>query len=178
MVSNNKQLQVQTLIDAIEGKKNFALVKFDKTLHTTLENLRKELRDSNAKLKVVKNSLFIKALNKLAAKDKNFKTVREQASGLKDNTAFLMLGEDWSRGLSAFYKFIKGEQSLSFKIGFLDNAVYSTADLTKIAQLPGKDQLIAKIIGGMKTPLSNFNYALKFNMQKFVYILSEKSKQS
>lgn len=177
MVNENKQLQVQNLIDLIQGTSNFALVKFEKTLHSTLEALRKDLAKNGAKLRVVKNSLIVKAFNKLAANNKELHDLQKKASDLKENSALLILGEEWNKGLSAFYNFAKKEQSLSFKLGLLDKSVYLSEDLKKIAQLPPKDQLIAKIIGSMKTPVSKFNYSIKFNMQKFVYILSEKSKK-
>ncbi len=178
MVSENKQLQVQSLIDAIEQGKNFALIKFERTLHTSLEALRRELHTTKGHIQIVKNSLFIKALNKLSSKNKNYKIVRDQAATLKENTAVLLLGEEWNKGLNTFAKFTKTEKTLSFKLGLLDNTVYNSVDLAKISQLPGKNELIAKLLSTFKTPVSNFNYALKFNMQKFVYILSEKSKQT
>jgi len=49
--------------------------------------------------------------------------------------------------------------------------------LEKIAQLPGKNELITNIISSLKSPVSKFVYALKFNTNKFVYILQEKTKE-
>lgn len=178
MASQDKQLQVDALIKLIQQSSNFALVKFEKTLHTSLESLRKELRANGAKIQVIKNSLFIKALNKLSNENKDYIEFTKKASDTRDNSALLMLGEDWSKALGAFHKFTKKETTLSFKLGLIDKTVYLTDDLNKIAQLPSRDQLIAKVIGSMKAPISSLNYAIKFNMQKFVYILSEKSKQS
>ncbi|QQG44025.1 MAG: 50S ribosomal protein L10 [Candidatus Roizmanbacteria bacterium] len=178
MVNTSKKNQVQSFIDLIEKNKNFVIVSFEKTLHTTLESLRKDLRQSGAKIKIIKNSLFQKALNKEALKNKNLEDLQKKFKELQKNSAILMLGDQWNKGLSAFYNFAKKETFLSFKIGFLDDQVYMNDDLKKIAQLPSKEELLAKVIGGLKTPISNLNYALKFNMQKFVYILTAKSKQT
>lgn len=178
MVSEKKLLQTQKFIELLQKSKNFSLVTFEKTLHSTLETLRKELRQHNAKLQVVKNSLLEKALNKLSSQNKDFADLKKEAKSLlKKNSALLFLDDEWSRGLAAFYKFTKKEQSITFKLGFLDKKVYQNNELIRMAQLPSREELIAKVIGGMKTPISKFNYAIKFNMQKFVYILSEKSKQ-
>lgn len=177
MVNQQKQSQVQALIKSLQSSNNFALVKFERTLHTTLETLRRDLKVSGSKLKVIKNALFIKALNKLIGQNKSLSNLKQQTKELKDNSALLLLGKDWSKGLSAFHKFSDKEKSLSFKIGVLDNQVYQTQDLIKIAQLPSKEELIAKVIGSMKTPISKLNFSLRFNMQKFVYIISQKSKR-
>jgi large subunit ribosomal protein L10 len=178
MVNDTKQKQVQSLIDAIEQTGNFALVKFEKTLHTTLEALRTDLRETDTKFKVIKNTLFEIALNKLAHKEKKFRELKTQAAALKENSALLLLGKEWNKGLTAFHKFAKKDQTLSFKVGIIDQELYVSNDLIRLAQLPSKEELVAKVIGNMKTPISKFNYALKFNLQKFAYILSEKSKQS
>lgn len=177
MVNQQKQSQVQTLIKSLQSSNNFALVKFERTLHTTLETLRRDLKVSGSKLKVIKNALFIKALNKLIGQNKSLSNLKQQTKELKDNSALLLLGKDWSKGLSAFHKFSDKEKSLSFKIGVLDNQVYQTQDLIKIALLPSKEELIAKVIGSMKTPISKLNFSLRFNMQKFVYIINQKSKR-
>jgi len=178
MANDNKQNQVQVLIDTIQGNNNFALIRFEKTLHISFEALRKELRASGSKIKIIKNSLFVKALNKIASKDKSFNNIKEKTSTIRENSAMLLLGEEWSNGLNAFHKFLKNEKTLSFKIGFLDKIVYGSSELEKIAQLPSKETLVGQIIGSMKAPIYKFNHSIKFNMQKFVYIISEKSKQA
>ncbi|MBI4004638.1 50S ribosomal protein L10 [Candidatus Roizmanbacteria bacterium] len=154
------------------------MIKFEKTLHTTLETLRSELRNHSTQLKIVKNSLLSKALNKLSQQDSSFQPLAEDKQSLRENSALLLLSDEWSKGLGAFQKFREKELTLFYKVGILDKQVYHSDDLTRIAKLPSKDELIAKVIGNMKTPISSFNFALKFNLQKFVYVLSEKSKQS
>jgi large subunit ribosomal protein L10 len=178
MVNQSKKDQVQVLIQLLESSDNFTLLRFEKTLHGTLEKLRGELRATGSKLKIVKNSLFEKAINKLAQKKETFKELRGQIGTNRENSAVLMLGEDWSRALNVFQKFIDTEKTITFKFGLLDSKVYKMDDLMKIAKLPSKDVLIAKLIGSFKSPPSRLNFALKFNLQKFVYILSEKSKQT
>lgn len=178
MVNINKQSQVDLLSKSLTVSSNFILVKFDKTNHQTLEKLRRELRKNQAKISVIKNSLLEKAINKLSTTNKLFKDFRKKFLPLKENSAVLMLEGDWSRGLNAFFQFMKSEKSLSFKFGTLDQALYSEAEVNRIAQLPGKDQIIAKIIGSMKSPMNKTLYALKYNAIKLVNILSQKSKQS
>lgn len=178
MPSKLKQDQLQVVVDAIRKAPNFALVKFEKTTHKTLEALRKELRGADSQVKVVKNTLLEKAINKLSGEHKHFKELHKQAFPIKEKTALMTLGSDWSKGLKAFHTFIQKETSVSFKSGYLEETVYNAGDMVKISTLPAREQLVAKVIGGMKSPMYSLAYSLKYNMQKFVYVLSEKSKQT
>lgn len=178
MLASQKKEQLNQLVETLKTSNNFALVKFDKTTHIALEGLRKELRSKNAKIKVVKNSLLEKALNILSSENKEIGTVKKTAFPVKDTTAILTLGEQWSDGLSVFKTYTEKEKSLSFKIGFLDKTVYSIAEMKKIADLPGRDALIGKLLGSLKAPISRTTRSMKFNAQKLVYILNAKAQQA
>lgn len=178
MANTKKLTKLSGINDFLSLNTNFALVKFERTTHISLEALRKQLKASEAKLKVVKNSLFEKSINKLSQTDNKFVTVSKKMFPLKESTAVLTFGKDWNKGLTAISNFIKKDQTIDFKFGYIDQEVYESSTLKRIAQLPSKEQLIAKVIGGMKSPMSHTVYALKFNLQKLVYVLDAKSKQS
>jgi len=175
MVSISKQKTVEDLLSFLASYPNLALIRFDKTTHATLEQLRKTLIKNAGRLKVVKNSILQKALTKAAVKNKKLQPFEKKAvSILKDNTALLGLPANWSNGLNAFSQFISKEKSLSFKIGLLDQEVYLAEDMVRIANLPSHTQLIAKIIGSLKSPMSKTVYSMKFNTNKLVYVLKAK----
>lgn len=178
MASQKKQIILDQIVTFLKKNLNFTIIKFDKTKHTSLETLRKELKKSGSNVKVVKNSIFEKAILKLSGENKDIKEFNSKISDLKDSTAIIGLGSDWSKGLSAFYNFIKKETTLSFKLGILDSQIYTSEVLTKIAQLPPKEELLGKIIGSLKSPISKTVYSLKFNTNKLVYILKERAKQA
>jgi len=177
MVSRSKQTILQSILDLIEKNPNFTLVKFEKTTHPTLEQLRRELKKNGAMFKVLKNTIFEKALNRLAVKNKELGALKEKIKPLRDNTAIVGFGEEWGRGLKAYFDFSQKEKTLTFKIGILDKEVYLANDLEKIAKLPAKDQLVAQLLSSLKSPIGKTVYAMKYNMNKLVYILSEKSKK-
>ena len=77
MVNTNKKNQVDSILQLIEKSPNLLLVKIGKTTHQSLETLRKELGKSNSKIKVVKNTLFEKTINKIALKDKIFREFKK-----------------------------------------------------------------------------------------------------
>lgn len=178
MVNTQKKSTVQSLEKTLLKNSNFVLIKFDKTTHKSLESLRKALKAESATFSVIKNTLFEKAVNNLISKSVQFKEVKKKYLPLREASALLTLEKDWNKGLGVFHKFAESEKTLSFKFGILDNINYGGSALDTIAKLPGKDQLMAKIIGSMKSPTSRLVYASKYGVQKLVYILNTKSKNS
>lgn len=178
MPSQNKKTYVAELSNFLTDAKNFALVKFENTTHTTLEKLRYELRKEEAVFKVVKNTLFEKTVERLAKKHKSFKELQKNFLPLKENSAILVLSENYHRGLSTFFKFTKGEKTLSFKFGLLGAQLQPGDVLDQIAQLPSKEELIAKVLASMKAPSTRLVHSMKFGVSKLVYVLSQRVKQS
>lgn len=177
MASQKKKLQVDELSQLLSGTSHFALIKFGNTSHKALEALRKKLKKGDARLRVIKRSLFEKAVNKLAAKEKDLKQLAKKYFPLKEDSAILTLGEDYLQGLNIFAQTAKNETSLLFKFGFLDKKLYPAEEVERMAQLPGRDQLMAQLIGSLKAGQSKLVMALRYNVTKLTYVLKEKGKQ-
>lgn len=178
MASIKKQEQATEVLNLLKEHNNFALIKFDKTPHIALEKLRRELKKSDAYIQVVKNAIFQKAVQGLKKDNKNIEEFEKKAFPLKESTALLSLKGDFVSGLSALHKFAQTEKSLSFKAGFIDNDAYDAAKLTVLAKLPPKTELLAKILGSLKSPSTRLVYSMKFNVSKLAYILNQRGKQS
>lgn len=177
MANQTKKTQVESLVELLNSAPNFALIKYEKTKHKALEDLRHGLKEQDSKIRVVKNTLLQKALQTQAKTKKELAELVTKIFPLKESTAVLTLGEDYAMGLKTFHAFAKKDNTVSFKIGILDNSMYIGADLQKIALLPSKLELIAKLIGGLKSPSSKLVYAMKFNISKLTLVLKERAKQ-
>jgi len=179
MKNQKKLAQLSVVTDFLKKSDNFALFKFEKTKHTALEGLRRELRKSGATVKIVKNTILTKSINKLAAEKEygNLRTFQKMVKNIKENTALVSLGKDWSLGMNAFAKVAKTDKSIALKLGFLDKTSYDSSTMEKISNLPSKTELIAKIIGSMKSPTTRFIRSIKFPTQKFVMVLNAKVKK-
>ncbi len=176
MATQQKQKQIDSLTDKLSKDNNFILLQFDKTTHQSLETLRHNLKKTNSFLKVLKNTLFEKAINKLSSSNKLFTEFRKKFLPLKDTSAILTFTGDWSEGLHAVSEFMQKEKSLSFKSGVLDKQVYEMAEVVRISKLPSKTVLMGNLISSLKSPAAHLTNSFKFNMIKFVYILQQKSK--
>jgi len=178
MASQKKIVQVKNLTKIVDKNKNFILLKHGKTTHKNLEELRKDLKKTRSYLDVIKNTLFEKTINKLSVKNKLFFDLRKKFFPIREPSAIMYFDNDWSGGLNNLYKFIQKDKTISFKFGMLDGQIYDQPTMEKISQLPGRDQLIAKIIGSFKNPAQKLIYSMKFNMTKIAMILNQKSKRA
>ncbi|MBI4973738.1 50S ribosomal protein L10 [Candidatus Roizmanbacteria bacterium] len=180
MVNTNKQSQLDKITSFLKNSSSFALIKFEKTTHTSLESLRKQLKKNDSKLMVIKNTILQKAINIISSskESSHLRDLQKQTRNLKENTGLLGFGKDWSLGMNTFFAFSKADKTVGFKVGVLDKQTYGEESLLRIAQLPSRGELVGKLLGGMKSPTSHFVHALKFNMQKFVYILNARAKQT
>ena len=174
MPNAKKVATVDRITNKLEQNQNITLIGFDKTSHIALESLRKSLRKSSATLTVVKTSLLQKAIEKVGA----LADLRAKALPIKESTAVVDMPGDWSATLKAVYEFAKKDASVFFKIGFLDRVVYEKSALEKLAQLPGRTELLAKVIGSIKSPVNRLDYAVKFPMTYLVNVLKARSAQS
>jgi large subunit ribosomal protein L10 len=160
---------VAALVETLTKSPNVVVIGFDKTPHQKMESLRRLLsEDKKAKLSVTKNKLLEVALKKSHKEE----MIDEKA--LFGPSALLTLPEDWTAGLAAFYKFAKEDKSMTLKIGMIDGKVYLNIDLEKLAQLPSKEELVAKLVGLMKSPQRKFVFTLNFNMMRLVNVLKAK----
>jgi large subunit ribosomal protein L10 len=176
MVNQKKLGQVKSLNELLKEKTNFLLINFDRTTHQSLENLRRQLKKTKTHLKVIKNTLFEKAVN-LSVSDKPLLAeIKKKFFPLKNSSALVTFDTDWSEGLKEIFNFFKKEKTISFKFALLDLSIFSPEEIERIAQLPTKNELLGKIIVTLKNPANRLVYSLKYNTNKLVYILKEKSK--
>lgn len=177
MVAQKKQIQVQQLSEILKQSSNFILIGFENTPHQTLENLRKKLAPFNTKLKVIKNTLLEKSLNKMANNHSLLREFKKKLLPLKYPSALLIFKNNWDKGLKIFYDFIQKEKTLIFKLGLIDGQIYNSPQLLSLAQLPSKNQLLTNIVNSIKNPIHRLIFITQYNSNKLVYILKKISEK-
>lgn len=114
--------------------------------------LRKGLREAGVEYKVYKNNLVI-----LAAKELGIEGLDEYLEG----PVSIAFGyEDATAPARILNNFAKDHKKIELKAGIVEGVVYNKAEIEKIATIPSKEVLIAKLLGSFKAPLSNFAYLI------------------
>lgn len=105
------------------------------------QQLRREIREAGAHLKVYKNTLMGIALS-----DLGLPTMEDLLQG---PSAFVFAEQDAAAAAKVIKEFAKGNQNLVIKGGIMDGAQYSAAEVEAIASLPSREELIAQIAGAI-----------------------------
>ncbi len=117
-----------------------------------LEILRKKLRETNGKLKVVKNRLM-----RLALKGTNFEST---ADNFKGTTLIAFAGDSISMA-KVLDNFCKENESLKILCGVMGNEFFDAKGVKELASLPTLDEARAKILAVLQTPAGNVARVLK-----------------
>lgn len=135
-----------------------------------LVRLRRALRDSDAEVAVVKNTLAIRAADEAGRPE-----MRELLSG---PTAIAFGYGDPIAPAKALVNHL-GEANLSITIhaGWLDGKIMTGDDVRALAKLPSKEQMLADVIGKLKTPLYNLSGLLTTTQRNFHGLVEARAQQ-
>lgn len=117
-----------------------------------LTELRNKFREAGIDYKVYKNTLVRRAAaevgNMAQFDDVNLVGTNAIAFGYEDPVAPAKIVND----------FAKTHPKLELKMGFVEGEFYDAENIKKLAEIPSRDELIAKLLGSLKAPVSNFVY--------------------
>lgn len=110
--------------------------------------LRKKFRDAGVEYKVYKNSMM-----NFAAKGTKFEGLSEYFAG---PSAVAISYTDATLAASIIAKELKDIPNLEFKAGVVEGIVYDAEGIKAIATIPSREELLSKLLGSFKSPMSSF----------------------
>ncbi|MEP6849431.1 MAG: 50S ribosomal protein L10 [Acidobacteriota bacterium] len=134
-----KQKDLTALTESLSTSKSAMLVSFTKLTVNKDQEFRNSLRAAGAKYQVVKNTLA-----RIAVKDTDFEQASDHFKGV---TAIAWTENDPVVLTKAISKFMKDNADIyTFKTGVVDGKLVDLQQLTTIASLPSKEELISKLL--------------------------------
>ncbi len=118
----------------------------------SVSEIRTTIRNEKAVNKVYKNRVA-----KIAFKESGKEEILEHLTG---PSSFLFINDDESKALNELNKFIKENENLSFKAGYIDGEFYDAQGVAEIAGLPSKDDLLSMLLSALTGTMRNLAYAL------------------
>lgn len=159
-----KKNMVKEFSDAVRGANPVVFTDYARSGVNDLNQLRMQLRAADSKLKVVQNRLFQRAIKELNIGD----SVRK----FTGPTAVAYGGQDVVEVVKVLIKFVKqNPNKLVVRDGFVDGQYFELEGLEKLAKLPSRGVLIARLVGQMNAPISRWGMVLRGNLQKLVCVL-------
>ena len=173
MVQSVKYDIVKDLTERLSSAKAIVLVDYKGINIVQVNQLRNRFRESQADYFVQKNTLIKIALNSLG--------ITELDPYLQGPTAVAVSKLDEvspAREIIKFLKEVMEDKSYpSFKAGYIAGHLFSAEELTALAKLPSREELLAKVLFGMNAPLSNFVSINQGIIRKFVYAVDAIAKK-
>ena len=134
-----KQRDLTALTEKLQGSKSAMVVSFSKATVNKDQEFRNRLREAGAQYQVVKNTLA-----RIAVKGTDFEQASEHFKGV---TALAWTDGDPVVLSKAISKFMKENVDVyTFKAGVVDGTLVDLKQLTTIANLPSKEELISKLL--------------------------------
>ncbi len=170
MPSQKKKELVDKLAQELQASQAVYLADY-KGLNTQQFNLlRQKLKDSKAKMMVIKNRLFSRAL----AKIKKETADKLQSENILTGTlAAVFAYDDTVSPLKVISGFVKeiNSQTPSLKAGFDQTGFISADDIVSLTNLPDKASLQAQVVGSLNAPIYGLVNSLSWPMKELVWVL-------
>ncbi|MFO7778507.1 MAG: 50S ribosomal protein L10 [Nitriliruptoraceae bacterium] len=163
MVRPEKLAKVEEVRADLTGSAATLLTHYRGLTVTELAELRARLRDSNAEMKVVKNTL-----TKRAAEAAGIGGLDELLEG---PTSLVLCAEDPVGPAKALKAFAKDHPDLVIRGGYLDGEVLDGEAALKLADLESREELLAKLAGLMQGALSGTARLLQAATEKQARLL-------
>ena len=120
--------------------------------------LRKALREAGVQYKVFKNTLI-----KRAAEGTDFAQLDPVLDG---PTALAVSKDDATAAARIFAKFAKTSPKLEFKGAAVEGKFYDAKAVQALAEIPSREELLGRLLGSIKSPVTNFARVLNQIAQK------------
>lgn len=163
-ILEKKKQQVAELAEALKGACTGVIVDYKGITVADDTKLRKELREAGCDYKVVKNTLL-----KLALQEAGIEGLENVLEG---TTALAYSKDDYvssAKILSGYAE--KSKDVFNVKAGFVDGKVLDAKGVKELAELPPKEVLVAKALGGLNAPIAGFVTVLNGTMKGLVVAL-------
>ena len=151
-IINQKKEEVSNLAAKMKEAKLILLTDYRGISVESVTSLRKDLRNTNAEYRVIKNNITKRALAEAGIE------------GLEDKlvgpTAVVMSNEDYLEPAKAIYEFTKNNDFYKIKGGVIEGKVMTAEEIITLAKLPSRETLLSMLAGALLGNISKFAVAL------------------
>ncbi|PIR48069.1 50S ribosomal protein L10 [Candidatus Uhrbacteria bacterium CG10_big_fil_rev_8_21_14_0_10_50_16] len=160
-----KEQMIADLTDTFSKTKSVVFAEFSGVPVQAMDRLRTQARNENIAVSVSKKTLM-----NIAAQQAGWTGV--DTAQLPNSVVTLMGYEDEVLPAKLVAAFAKGQAGVQIVGGVLEGAYASADQMIALSQLPGKQELYAKLVGSINAPVSGFVNVLAGNIRGLLYTLN------
>lgn len=135
-----------------------------------INKIRKEFRKEEVKYRVIKNTLFKRAIKESAKYEK-------LAENLVGMSGFAFASTNPVAPAKIIKKYFDDKNKLSLKACYVESNYYDGSKLAELASLPSKEEIIAGILGSLNSPISGVVGAVNAVMRDLVSVIDQISQR-
>ena len=159
-----KKQVVEEIKEKIQNSKSVIFVDYKGLTVAEVSALRNKFREAGAEYKVYKNTLVRKALNEMG--------VSAFDADLNGPTA-MAFGPDETGAAKIFAQAVKElPEKIKLKSAYVDNAYIDEQGVKALAEMPSREEPIAKVPGSMQEPIANIAGVLSAMLRGVVVALN------
>lgn len=169
MPTPKKYQEVEEITELLKGSSLTILTNYRGLSVAAMQRFRKDLRETGGSFRVVKNTL-----TGIAADNAEMSDIREFLEG---PTAIVTSGEDVVGPAKATRELARISRILEIKAGVLEGSLIPASEVERLASLPSREELLAKVVGGLNAPLAGMVGVLSGPIRSLAYVLQARSAQ-
>jgi len=160
-----KESEVKVITDGLKGAKSVVFADISTLKVSDSTDLRRKARKENIDIVTAKKTLL-----RLAFKEAGLASI--DASAFKGSVALLLGMGDEVAPAKVFETFRKTHENVSLLGGLFEAKLMSAEDVKTLASLPSKQELLARVVGSISSPLSGLVNVLQGNLRGLVYVVN------
>jgi len=157
-ILEQKQAVVADLAEKIKNSPAGVVVNYQGITVEDDTKMRKALREAGVSYMVMKNSLTGRACDEVGMSD-----MKQYLTGM---TAIAIASDNAVAPAKVLKEYAEKIESFQILAGYLDGEVVGVETVNRLADIPSKEVLIAKLLGSIKSPLYGLAYALQAVVDK------------
>lgn len=167
-----KKNVVSELLEEFKKSTGVVLTDYQGLDVKSINQLRNNLREKGIRYKVFKNTLIKRATHEVGLEDFSKDLTGCTAIAFSENEPILTV-----KLLHQFSQ--ENKEIFTLKKALVDGQIYFGDQLERIANLPAKEELLSKLIGNIKSPVTSFVFTIKAPITGLVNVIDQirKSKE-
>jgi len=170
MNKNEKAEIVAEVKEMIENSSAVYLTDFSGISVADITGIRNEFRKEGVKYKVIKNTLFKRAVSELG----KYSKLGEDLVGM---TGYAFAGDNPVAPAKIIKKYFDDNQKLSLKACYIEDQFFDGTKLIELATLPSKKEIMAAILNAINSPASGIVGAINAVMRDLVSVVDQIAKK-
>ncbi|MCR8745945.1 50S ribosomal protein L10 [Romboutsia lituseburensis] len=144
---------VAEIVEKLQKSSAAVVVDYKGLTVEEVTELRKKMREAGVEYKVYKNTLV-----RLAAKEVGIEQFNDEL--LVGTNAIAFGYEDPVAPARILKEFMDSHPKMQLKMGVVEGEFYNETQIAELASIPSREVLLAKLLGSLKAPVSNFAYLI------------------